>query len=96
MKLVAHGVSRQEAHEQIRVLSREAVDTVKTKGSKNDLIERIKKSDFFVSQSRGPMACEEVLIRPDLSNQHIHIYTGSHLARYRQYARPEAVYWPFR
>jgi adenylosuccinate lyase len=51
MKLVSHGVSRQEAHEQIRVLSREAVNTVKLGGGKNDLIERIKKSEFFVSQN---------------------------------------------
>lgn len=48
MKLVSHGVSRQEAHEQIRVLSREAVHTVKNEGKPNDLIERIKKSEFFV------------------------------------------------
>jgi adenylosuccinate lyase len=51
MKLVSHGVSRQEAHEQIRVLSREAVNTVKLGGGKNDLIGRIKKSEFFVSQN---------------------------------------------
>lgn len=49
MKLVSHGVSRQDAHEQIRVLSREAVQTVKMEGGKNDLIERIKKTEFFVS-----------------------------------------------
>jgi adenylosuccinate lyase len=49
MKLVSHGVSRQEAHEHIRVLSREAVNIVKLSGGKNDLIERIKNSEFFVS-----------------------------------------------
>jgi adenylosuccinate lyase len=56
MKLVSHGVSRQEAHEQIRVLSREAVDTVKMQGGKNDLIERIKMSEFFVSFAESGIA----------------------------------------
>ena len=49
MKLVQQGVSRQEAHEQIRILSRQTVEVMKTKGSKNDLIERIKSDGFFVS-----------------------------------------------
>lgn len=49
MKLVHAGVSRQEAHERIRVLSRETVETMKTNGTKNDLIARIEKDDFFVS-----------------------------------------------
>ncbi|KAI4219059.1 MAG: hypothetical protein LQ349_008469 [Xanthoria aureola] len=47
MKLVHAGVSRQEAHERIRVLSRETVETMKTNGTKNDLIARIEKDDFF-------------------------------------------------
>jgi adenylosuccinate lyase len=59
MKLVSHGVSRQEAHEQIRVLSREAVNTVKLSGGKNDLIERIKNSEFFVSY---PLLMEPILV----------------------------------
>ncbi|MCJ1357170.1 MAG: adenylosuccinase ade13 [Icmadophila ericetorum] len=46
MKLVSHNISRQEAHEQIRILSRESVKVVK-EGGKNDLIERIKKTEFF-------------------------------------------------
>jgi adenylosuccinate lyase len=49
MKLVSHGVSRQEAHEQIRILSLEAVHVVKMEGGKNDLIDRIKRTEFFVS-----------------------------------------------
>jgi len=48
MKMVSHGASRQEAHEQIRLLSREAAHVVKMEGGKNDLIERIKKTEFFV------------------------------------------------
>lgn len=48
MKLVHKGVSRQDAHERIRVLSRQTVETMKTNGTKNDLIERIKKDEFFV------------------------------------------------
>ncbi|KAK7914334.1 adenylosuccinate lyase [Apiospora marii] len=47
MKLCAKGVSRQEAHEQVRVLSHEAASVVKNEGKPNDLISRIKGSDFF-------------------------------------------------
>jgi adenylosuccinate lyase len=47
MKLVAGGASRQDAHEEIRVLSHQASDVVKKEGGKNDLIERIKKAEFF-------------------------------------------------
>ncbi|KAH0558563.1 hypothetical protein GP486_004781 [Trichoglossum hirsutum] len=49
IRLIDHGISRQEAHEQIRILSREAAYNVKMEGGNNDLIERIKKSEFFVS-----------------------------------------------
>lgn len=48
IRLVNHGISRGEAHEQIRVLSRDAAYNVKI-GGNNDLIERIKKTEFFVS-----------------------------------------------
>ncbi|KAF5720977.1 adenylosuccinate lyase [Fusarium mundagurra] len=47
MRLVAMGVSRQEAHEQIRVLSFEASHQVQSLGKSNDLVERIKKTEFF-------------------------------------------------
>jgi len=47
MRLVALGRSRQDAHEEIRVLSHQASDVVKKEGGKNDLIERIKKTEFF-------------------------------------------------
>ncbi len=47
VKLINHGVSRQVAHEQIRILSHEAAHVVRG-GGKNDLIERIKKTEFFV------------------------------------------------
>ena len=49
MKLVHQGVSRQEAHERIRVLSLETVHAIKMEGRKNDMIARIKKDEFFVS-----------------------------------------------
>ena len=49
IRLIDHGISRQEAHEQIRILSREAAYNVKMEGGTNDLVERIKKSEFFVS-----------------------------------------------
>ena len=47
MKLVSLGISRQDAHEEIRVLSHQASDVVKREGGKNDLIDRIKKTEFF-------------------------------------------------
>ncbi|KZZ90194.1 adenylosuccinate lyase [Moelleriella libera RCEF 2490] len=47
MKLCAKGVSRQEAHEQIRVLSHQAAAVVKLEGKPNDLIDRIKATEFF-------------------------------------------------
>lgn len=47
MKMVANGASRQEAHEQIRVLSHQASDVVKARGGKNDLIKRIKDTQYF-------------------------------------------------
>ena len=47
MRLVAAGGSRQEAHEQIRVLSHRASDVVKKRGGKNDLMDRIKAAEYF-------------------------------------------------
>lgn len=47
MKLVSQGVSRQEAHEEVRVLSHQASDVVKQQGLANDLIQRIKRTAFF-------------------------------------------------
>lgn len=39
--------SRQECHEHIRVLSQEAARTVKEQGGENDLIDRIRKDEYF-------------------------------------------------
>ncbi|KAJ3545487.1 hypothetical protein NM208_g2484 [Fusarium decemcellulare] len=47
MRLCANGVSRQEAHEQIRVLSHEAGYVVKNEGKANDLVSRLKATEFF-------------------------------------------------
>ena len=47
MALVARGVSRQDAHERIRVLSHQAAEQVKKHGRDNDLIARIEADDFF-------------------------------------------------
>ncbi|KAK0100534.1 adenylosuccinase ade13 [Cadophora gregata] len=49
MKLVSKGGNRQEAHEEIRVLSHQASAVVKIEGKPNDLIERIKANPFFDS-----------------------------------------------
>jgi adenylosuccinate lyase len=47
MRLVAKGESRQEAHEQIRVLSHQAGSNVKNEGKNNDLVDRIRNTPFF-------------------------------------------------
>ncbi|KAI7158612.1 Adenylosuccinate lyase [Hortaea werneckii] len=47
MAMVDKGVSRQETHEQIRVLSHQAGAVVKQEGKPNDLLERIKTNEFF-------------------------------------------------
>lgn len=47
MALVKKGVSRQDAHEEIRVLSHQASAAVKMEGKHNDLIERIRVTAFF-------------------------------------------------
>lgn len=49
MKMVSKGASRQEAHEEIRVLSHQASDVVKKEGGRNDLLDRIKKTKYFES-----------------------------------------------
>ncbi|KAK9483277.1 L-Aspartase-like protein [Lipomyces starkeyi] len=47
MAMVQKGQSRQECHEKIRVLSHQAARVVKEEGGDNDLIERVKKDDYF-------------------------------------------------
>ncbi|ESP04011.1 hypothetical protein LOTGIDRAFT_110374 [Lottia gigantea] len=47
MAMVKAGANRQVCHEEIRVLSQEAGQVVKQQGLDNDLVERIKKSDYF-------------------------------------------------
>lgn len=47
MAMVEKGHSRQDTHEEIRVLSHQAGAQVKQEGKDNDLLERIKKAPFF-------------------------------------------------
>jgi len=47
MALVKKGISRQDAHEEIRVLSHQASAAVKMEGKPNDLIDRIRVTPFF-------------------------------------------------
>ncbi|ORX68839.1 adenylosuccinate lyase [Linderina pennispora] len=47
MAMVKKGGDRQECHEQIRVLSHQAAAVVKQEGGDNDLIERVKNTDYF-------------------------------------------------
>lgn len=53
MAMVKKGGDRQECHEEIRVLSHQAAAVVKQEGGENDLIERIKKSEYFVPIKDG-------------------------------------------
>lgn len=47
MRMSEKGASRQETHEQIRVLSHQAGAVVKQEGNQNDLVERVRKEKFF-------------------------------------------------
>lgn len=47
MAMVEKGASRQDCHEEIRVLSHQASAVVKQEGGDNDLIERVKKTEYF-------------------------------------------------
>ncbi|ANZ75852.1 BA75_02223T0 [Komagataella pastoris] len=47
MAMVERGGSRQDCHEEIRVLSHQAAAVVKEQGGDNDLIERIKNTEYF-------------------------------------------------
>ena len=47
MACVKKGLSRQDAHEEIRVLSHQAADNVKMHGKNNDLLVRIRHTAFF-------------------------------------------------
>lgn len=46
-KLVVSGASRQDAHEEVRVLSHQAGHVVKNEGKPNDLVARMKATEFF-------------------------------------------------
>ena len=47
MALQAKDIPRGEAHEQIRILSLEAAKVVKEEGKDNDLMDRIRRTEFF-------------------------------------------------
>jgi len=47
MAMCKKGQDRQECHEQIRVLSHQAARVVKEQGKDNDLVERIKYTEYF-------------------------------------------------
>ncbi len=55
MAMVEKGASRQEVHEEIRVwFSNWASNVVKNEGGDNDLIERIKNTEFFKPITEWP------------------------------------------
>lgn len=47
MAMVKKGGDRQQCHEEIRILSHEAAKQVKQEGKENDLIDRIKRTEYF-------------------------------------------------
>ncbi|KAL8874702.1 MAG: hypothetical protein Q9198_006852 [Flavoplaca austrocitrina] len=47
MRMVAKGANRQDAHEKIRLLWNEASREVKMEGKPNDLVTRIRATEFF-------------------------------------------------
>jgi adenylosuccinate lyase len=47
MQIVGKGASRQEAHEQIRVLSPQTTSIIKNEGKRNGVIERIRNTEYF-------------------------------------------------
>jgi adenylosuccinate lyase len=47
MAIVKAGGDRQECHEKVRVLSHQAGAVVKEEGGENDLIDRVRKDDYF-------------------------------------------------
>ncbi|KAI4252592.1 MAG: hypothetical protein L6R42_007900 [Xanthoria sp. 1 TBL-2021] len=47
MRMVAKGANRQDAHEKIRLLSNEASSVVKIEAKPNDLVARIRATEFF-------------------------------------------------
>ena len=47
MKMVERGASRQDGHEEIRVLSHQAAAVVKGEGKPNDLLQRIRNTEYF-------------------------------------------------
>ncbi|KAH7035819.1 adenylosuccinate lyase [Microdochium trichocladiopsis] len=80
MKLCAQGVSRQDAHEEIRVLSHQAGREVKHEGRHNDLVDRIKATEFF-----RPIWGEiDDMLRPEL-------YTGRSAQIVERYCGPGGV-----
>jgi adenylosuccinate lyase len=80
MKLVAKGVSRQEAHGQIRVLSHQAARVVKLEGKPNDLINRIKADEFV----KPIWADLDSMLKPEL-------YIGRSVEIVERYCGPEGT-----
>ncbi|KAH7328618.1 adenylosuccinate lyase [Stachybotrys elegans] len=80
MKLTAKGVSRQEAHEQIRVLSHQAAGVVKLEGKPNDLITRIRATEFF----QPIWADLDNMLKPEL-------YIGRSVEIVERYCGPEGT-----
>ncbi|ODA75884.1 hypothetical protein RJ55_08525 [Drechmeria coniospora] len=80
MRLVAKGASRQEAHEEIRLLSHQAARVVKCEGKPNDLVDRIRATKYF-----QPIWAElDDMLKPDL-------YIGRSVAIVERYCGPEGT-----
>ncbi|RMZ77611.1 hypothetical protein DV737_g4253, partial [Chaetothyriales sp. CBS 132003] len=80
MRLCAQGLSRQDAHEEIRVISHQAGRVVKNEGKPNDLVSRIKATEFF----RPIWGDIDQMLRPEL-------YIGRSVEIVERYCGPGGV-----
>lgn len=86
MHMVSKGASRQEAHEQIRVLSHQAGSVVKNEGKPNDLIERIRNTEYFAMVHKDLDSVLEPSLyigRSAIITERMVAEAGEKIARYR-------------
>jgi adenylosuccinate lyase len=95
MACVAAGLSRQDAHEEIRVLSHEAAAVVKQEGGLNDLIERIKRTKFFepvVGRLEGLLDAKTFVGRaPQQVSKFLKVEVEPVVAKYKDLMKGEAA-----
>jgi adenylosuccinate lyase len=95
MACVASGLSRQDAHEEIRVLSHEAAAVVKQQGGTNDLIDRVKKAPFFapiLGQIDQLLDAKTFVGRaPQQVEKFVRVEVGPALTKYKEFIAKSGV-----